>query len=68
MKGLKLKCGIEWFRGDFWIGLGVREDEKGKSNPSRAYVRDAKAMAAATPADVAEYPNCYVFVVDMPQR
>ncbi|KAG5048296.1 hypothetical protein JHK85_009399 [Glycine max] len=44
------------------------EKEKGKSNPSRAYVRDAKAMAAATPADVAEYPNCYVFVVDMPQR
>ncbi|KAL5189888.1 17 class II heat shock protein [Glycine soja] len=30
------------------------EKEKGKSNPSRAYVRDAKAMAAATPADVAD--------------
>lgn len=30
MKGLKLKCGIEWFGGDFWIGLGVREDEKEK--------------------------------------
>ncbi|TKY74877.1 18.8 kDa class II heat shock protein [Spatholobus suberectus] len=41
------------------------EKEKGKSNSSRAYVRDAKAMAA-TPADVAEYPNRYVFVVDMP--
>ncbi|MED6192133.1 hypothetical protein PIB30_007307 [Stylosanthes scabra] len=35
------------------------------NNPSRAYVRDAKAMAA-TPADVVEYPNRYVFVVDMP--
>ncbi|KAM0016181.1 putative small heat shock protein HSP20 [Helianthus debilis subsp. tardiflorus] len=39
-----------------------------KSNnggPSRAYVRDARAMAA-TPADVKEYPNSYVFIVDMP--
>lgn len=41
------------------------EPEKGRSNPSRAYVRDAKAMAA-TPADVVEYPNSYVFIVDMP--
>ncbi|KAF5813487.1 putative small heat shock protein HSP20 [Helianthus annuus] len=39
-----------------------------KSNnggPSRAYVRDARAMAA-TPADVKEYPNSYAFIVDMP--
>ncbi|XP_031094048.1 18.8 kDa class II heat shock protein [Ipomoea triloba] len=35
------------------------------NNPSRAYVLDAKAMAA-TPADVKEYPNSYVFIVDMP--
>ncbi|KAL4301518.1 hypothetical protein HN51_052937 [Arachis hypogaea] len=44
------------------------ERERGgnkNNNPSRAYVRDAKAMAA-TPADVVEYPNRYVFVVDMP--
>lgn len=41
------------------------EPEKTRNNPSRAYVRDAKAMAA-TPADVVEYPNSYVFVVDMP--
>lgn len=41
------------------------EQEKTRNNPSRAYVRDAKAMAA-TPADVVEYPNSYVFVVDMP--
>lgn len=41
------------------------EPEKTKNNPSRAYVRDAKAMAA-TPADVVEYPNSYVFIVDMP--
>lgn len=41
------------------------EQEKTRNNPSRAYVRDAKAMAA-TPADVMEYPNSYVFVVDMP--
>ncbi|CAI8606041.1 unnamed protein product [Vicia faba] len=32
--------------------------------PTRSYVRDAKAMAA-TPADVKEYPNSYVFVIDM---
>ncbi|KAJ9550600.1 hypothetical protein OSB04_014645 [Centaurea solstitialis] len=35
------------------------------SGPTRAYVRDARAMAA-TPADVKEYPNSYVFIVDMP--
>lgn len=42
------------------------EQEKTRNNPSRAYVRDAKAMAA-TPADVVEYPNSYVFIVDMPR-
>ncbi|KAE8676009.1 18.8 kDa class II heat shock protein [Hibiscus syriacus] len=41
------------------------EQEKSRNNPSRAYVRDAKAMAA-TPADVMEYPTSYVFIVDMP--
>ncbi|KAL4332771.1 hypothetical protein GQ457_07G039030 [Hibiscus cannabinus] len=41
------------------------EQEKTRNNPSRAYVRDAKAMAA-TPADVMEYPTSYVFIVDMP--
>ncbi|KAK8581906.1 hypothetical protein V6N13_144899 [Hibiscus sabdariffa] len=41
------------------------EQEKTGNNPSRAYVRDAKAMAA-TPADVMEYPTSYVFIVDMP--
>ncbi|KAK7851253.1 17.3 kDa class II heat shock protein [Quercus suber] len=44
-------------------------DDKSSSaslnGPSRTYVRDAKAMAS-TPADVKEYPNSYVFVVDMP--
>ncbi|WOH05277.1 hypothetical protein DCAR_0624692 [Daucus carota subsp. sativus] len=38
---------------------------KNKSEQARSYVRDAKAMAT-TPADVKEYPNAYVFVVDMP--
>ncbi|WCJ18879.1 17.3 kDa class II heat shock protein [Euphorbia peplus] len=33
--------------------------------PSQSYVRDAKAMAT-TPADVKEYPNSYVFIIDMP--
>ncbi|ESQ41173.1 hypothetical protein EUTSA_v10014910mg [Eutrema salsugineum] len=40
-------------------------NEKSRNNPSRAYMRDAKAMAA-TPADVIENPNAYAFVVDMP--
>ncbi|KAA0064522.1 hypothetical protein IC582_015371 [Cucumis melo] len=43
-------------------------DEPGQSShhaPSRAYLRDAKAMAA-TPADVVEYPNSYQFTIDMP--
>ncbi|XP_038897782.1 17.3 kDa class II heat shock protein-like [Benincasa hispida] len=43
-------------------------DEPGQCShhaPSRAYVRDAKAMAA-TPADVVEYPNSYQFTIDMP--
>ncbi|CAL2233725.1 unnamed protein product [Prunus armeniaca] len=41
------------------------EPEKSFNAPTRTYVRDAKAMAS-TPADVKEYPNSYVFVVDMP--
>ncbi|KAF5743167.1 17.9 kDa class II heat shock protein-like [Tripterygium wilfordii] len=46
--------------------MDTSEDaEKSVNNPSRTYVRDAKAMAS-TPADVKEYPNSYVFVVDMP--
>ncbi|GFY99739.1 17.6 kDa class II heat shock protein [Actinidia rufa] len=46
--------------------LDAAADDKSSANiPSGAYVRDAKAMAA-TPADVKEYPNSYVFIVDMP--
>ena len=41
------------------------QTEKTRNNPSRAYMRDAKAMAA-TPADVIEHPDAYVFAVDMP--
>ncbi|KAG9451014.1 hypothetical protein H6P81_010979 [Aristolochia fimbriata] len=41
------------------------EAEKSYNGPTKAYVRDAKAMAS-TPADVKEYPGSYVFVVDMP--
>ncbi|XP_057424625.1 17.9 kDa class II heat shock protein [Lotus japonicus] len=40
-------------------------DNKTHNAPTRTYVRDAKAMAA-TPADVKENPNSYVFVIDMP--
>ncbi|KAG6608349.1 17.1 kDa class II heat shock protein-like [Cucurbita pepo subsp. pepo] len=43
----------------------VDEADKSFNAPTRTYVRDAKAMAA-TPADIKEYPNSYVFVVDMP--
>ncbi|PIA59200.1 hypothetical protein AQUCO_00400227v1 [Aquilegia coerulea] len=41
------------------------EAEKSHNAPTRTYVQDAKAMAV-TPADVKEYPNSYLFVVDMP--
>ncbi|KAL9263761.1 17.9 kDa class II heat shock protein-like protein [Drosera capensis] len=40
-------------------------DTKSQTNPTRAYYRDARAMAA-TPADILEYPNAYTFIVDMP--
>ncbi|KAG4953736.1 hypothetical protein AAZX31_14G099100 [Glycine max] len=49
--------------------MDMSEDAAGEnktySAPTRSYVRDAKAMAA-TPADVKEYPNSYVFEIDMP--
>ncbi|KAH9316328.1 hypothetical protein KI387_024955, partial [Taxus chinensis] len=46
--------------------LGVSDEmEKHFNAPTRTYIRDTKAMAS-TPADVKEYPNSYVFVVDMP--
>ncbi|OIV98145.1 hypothetical protein TanjilG_12181 [Lupinus angustifolius] len=38
---------------------------KNVSVPTQTYMRDAKAMAA-TAADIKEYPNSYVFVIDMP--
>ncbi|RZC76822.1 hypothetical protein C5167_000953 [Papaver somniferum] len=41
------------------------EVEKSVNTPSKKYVRDAKAMAA-TPADIMEYPDSYVFALDMP--
>ncbi|XP_045823891.1 17.9 kDa class II heat shock protein-like [Trifolium pratense] len=40
-------------------------DKASHNAPTWCYVRDAKAMAA-TPADVKEYPNSYLFVIDMP--
>ena len=43
---------------------GSPEKEKATA-PTRSYVRDATAMAA-TPLDIKELPNSYVFVVDMP--
>lgn len=41
------------------------DTDKSTNAPTKTYVRDAKAMAA-TPADVKEYPNSYVFIIDMP--
>ncbi|KAK2985077.1 hypothetical protein RJ640_022955 [Escallonia rubra] len=44
----------------------VDDNDKSTTNaPTQTYVCDAKAMAA-TPADVKEYPNSYVFIIDMP--
>ncbi|KAG2666825.1 hypothetical protein I3843_15G080500 [Carya illinoinensis] len=40
-------------------------DKSSHNAPTHTYMRDAKAMAA-TPADVKEYPNSYVFIIDMP--
>ncbi|KAI3964972.1 hypothetical protein MKW92_051993 [Papaver armeniacum] len=47
------------------LGVSDHEVEKSSNTPSTKYVRDAKAMAA-TPADIKEYPDSYVFVLDMP--
>ncbi|TKY58019.1 17.9 kDa class II heat shock protein [Spatholobus suberectus] len=48
--------------------MDVSDDAAGDKThnaPTRSYVQDAKAMAA-TPADVKECPNSYVFEIDMP--
>jgi len=46
--------------------FGVPDEmEKLLNAPARSYVRDTKAMAS-TPVDVKEYPNSYVFIIDMP--
>ena len=47
------------------VGADDSAENKSFNAPTRTYVRDAKAMAG-TPADVKEYPNSYVFIVDMP--
>ncbi|KAI3468085.1 hypothetical protein Pfo_024748 [Paulownia fortunei] len=41
------------------------DDTEKPQHPSRAFIRDTKAMKS-TPADVIEFPNSYNFVVDMP--
>uniref|UniRef100_A0A0E0JEZ5 SHSP domain-containing protein n=1 Tax=Oryza punctata TaxID=4537 RepID=A0A0E0JEZ5_ORYPU len=46
-------------------GGAGKQGATGGPSPTRAYVRDARAMAA-TPADVKELPGAYAFVVDMP--
>ncbi|CAJ1972926.1 unnamed protein product [Sphenostylis stenocarpa] len=45
--------------------IGGRCRDKTHNAPTRSYVRDAKAMAV-TPAVVKEYPDSYVFEIDMP--
>ncbi|GLJ31175.1 hypothetical protein SUGI_0624710 [Cryptomeria japonica] len=45
--------------------LGLPDElEKHLNAPTRTYVRDTKAMAS-TPVDLKEYPNSYVFILDM---
>ncbi|PIA27754.1 hypothetical protein AQUCO_07600128v1 [Aquilegia coerulea] len=47
----------------------IPSDQSGRRShrirPSRSYIRNAKAMAA-TLADVKEYPDSYVFIIDLP--
>ncbi|KAF3446086.1 hypothetical protein FNV43_RR11265 [Rhamnella rubrinervis] len=45
--------------------LELSDEPSQTHHPSRAYVRDNKAMAA-TPADVMDDPNAYIFIIDMP--
>ncbi|CAL0319088.1 unnamed protein product [Lupinus luteus] len=47
------------------IDFSDETDTKSHHAPSRAYVRDSKAMAS-THADILDYPDAYKFVVDMP--
>ncbi|XP_061374946.1 17.1 kDa class II heat shock protein-like [Gastrolobium bilobum] len=47
------------------IDFSDETDTKSHHAPSRAYVRDSKAMAS-THADILDYPDSYKFVVDMP--
>ncbi|RZC93516.1 hypothetical protein C5167_007329 [Papaver somniferum] len=47
------------------LNVSDHDVEKSVNTPLKKYVRDAKAMAA-TPADIKEYPDSYVFVLDMP--
>ncbi|KAF5751124.1 17.1 kDa class II heat shock protein-like [Tripterygium wilfordii] len=47
------------------IDVSDEQDKSSYHAPMRAYVRDAKAMRA-TPVDMIEYPNAYVYIVDMP--
>ncbi|GAV77747.1 HSP20 domain-containing protein, partial [Cephalotus follicularis] len=46
--------------------LFIEESNKPhQAHPSQAYISDTKAMES-TPADVKEYPDSYVYVIEMP--
>ncbi|KAM2913520.1 hypothetical protein COP2_044165 [Malus domestica] len=47
------------------LDISDEQNQQSYQAPSRRYVREAKAMAA-TPADVKETKDAYVFVVDVP--
>ncbi|KAK3041725.1 hypothetical protein RJ639_000649 [Escallonia herrerae] len=47
------------------LEFGDETDNERPHKPSRAFVRDKKAMKA-TPADILEYQNAFHLVVDMP--
>lgn len=47
------------------LDFSDEQNQASHQAPSRQYVREAKAMTA-TPADVKETRNVYIFVIDMP--
>ncbi|KAK9946230.1 hypothetical protein M0R45_011705 [Rubus argutus] len=47
------------------LDFSDEQNQASHQAPSRQYVREAKAMTA-TPADVKETRNAYIFVIDMP--
>ncbi|KAL6216832.1 hypothetical protein ACLB2K_010050 [Fragaria x ananassa] len=47
------------------LDFSDEQNQASHQAPSRRYVREAKAMSA-TPADVKETPNAFIYVIDVP--